>query len=388
MSDTVIADFIFENGTYTSLDSLVNAMGVRWMAGRKILFDGTLREHIKKTHPALASACASAEKEYRDKNNEGNRIYFKWLCSYPGIRSLYWRGKDLGGLDAIAGALENGDEDMRKLVLYLMKEQVFHGTVQSLGGRDELSVQVRYLERAYNKRDTAFERDGVVPMLVRVLKGDRTFNFEGRDFTSPKDLSAHLQVYADRSPKALAKAVQPLFSDENNLDPHFEAWILMHGFQHELTLWKVRYQDGRGDNDSGPEEFVFDEDREPLMEAREQTPEEFAIAAEGFDDRFVELLTRFSDRIGDPKIFEGLMSDFFPANRLQCYLLMKLYRMEIMRAIRDAAEIDPILTARFEKRLTEDFGVNSSFAGWAVATWCRCYGERVLNKKNTVLHGA
>ena len=294
---------------------------------------------------------------------------------------MYWRGRDLGGLDAIASALESGDEEVRKLVLYLMKEQVFHNMVLSLGGRDELSAQVRYLERAYNKRDTAFERNGVVPMLERVLRGEKSFSFEGRDFSSPKDLAAYLQGYADRSPKALAKAVRPLFADENNLDPRFEAWALMHGFGHELTLWKMRYQEGRGNKDDGPEDFVFDEDREPLTEAREQTPEEFALAVEGFDDRFVELLTRFADRIGDPKIFEGLMSDYFPDNRLQCYLLLKLYRMEIMRAIRETEEIDSILTARFEKRLTDDFGVEASFAGWAVGAWCRCYGERVLNKK-------
>ncbi len=381
MSDTVIDAFAFEGGSYTSLDSLVNAMGLKWMAGRRILFGGTLREHIKKAQPALAGACAAAEKEYLEKNNEGNRIYFRWLCSFPGIRSMYWRGRDLGGLDAIASALESGDEEVRKLVLYLMKEQVFHNMVLSLGGRDELSAQVRYLERAYNKRDTAFERNGVVPMLERVLKGEKSFSFEGRDFSSPKDLATYLQGYADRSPKALAKAVRPLFTDENNLDPRFEAWALMHGFGHELTLWKVRYQEGRGNKDDGPEDFVFDEDREPLTEAREQTPEEFALAVEGFDDRFVELLTRFADRIGDPKIFEGLMSDYFPDNRLQCYLLLKLYRMEIMRAIREAEEIDSILTARFEKRLTDDFGVEASFAGWAVGAWCRCYGERVLNKK-------
>ena len=381
MSDTVIDAFVFMGGTYTSLDSLVNAMGIHWMAGRKILFDGTLREHIKKANSTLAGACAAAEKEYRDKNNEGNRIYFRWLCSYPGIRSMYWRGKDLGGLDAVTDSLKKGDEEMRKLVLYLMKEQVFHNLVLSLGGRDALSTQVRYLERAYNKRDSAFERDGVIPMLECVLKGDRTFAFEGCGFSSPKDLAAYLQEYADRSRKELAKAVKPLFSDENNLDPRFEAWILMHGFQHELTLWKVRYQDGRGDKDDGPEDFVFDEDREPLMEVREQTPEEFALAVEGFDDRFTEVLTLYADRIGDPKIFEGLMSDYFPANRLQCYLLIKLYQMEIMRAIQDTAEIDSILKARFEKRLTEDFGVAAPFAGWAVAAWCRCYGERVLNKK-------
>ena len=303
----------------------------------------------------------------------------KLMEQHPAVEQVgFVRFSEETGADAelrMAGGEFCGNASMCAAALALLRQGSERGTVslRVSGACDPVWVR---LEKS---GENAFRAGVRMPKAQKIE--ERSFSFEGRDFSSPKDLAAYLQGYADRSPKALAKAVRPLFTDENNLDPRFEAWALMHGFGHELTLWKVRYQEGRGNKDDGPEDFVFDEDREPLMEAREQTPEEFALAVEGFDDRFVELLTRFAERIGDPKIFEGLMSDYFPDNRLQCYLLLKLYRMEIMRAIRETEEIDSILTARFEKRLTDDFGVGASFAGWAVGAWCRCYGERVLNKK-------
>ncbi len=387
MSDILIDAFDFCSGSYTSLDSLVNAMGIHWMEGRQALFGGRLRQHLAKAQPAFANACAAAEREYRDKAGEGNRIYFRWLCSYPGIRSLYWRGKDLGGPDRLADALDAGDGDVRKLILYLMQEQLLHSVIVSLGAPDDTAHRVRYLEQAYNRRNTFFVRDNVVPMLVLILRGDRTFTFDGRDFLAPADLAAHLQTYADRSPRALSRAAAPLFADEHNLDPLFEAWLLMNGFVHELDLWSGRYRYDPSAADGGPEQFVFDEDREPLVQAVQQTPEEFARASDGVEDLFVRMLTDYPEGLDDPQLFRGLISDHFPALRLQGFLLLTLYRMDIVRAIRDAPDLDLPLAGRFEKRLTADYGVGEALAKWAVGIWFRGYGERVL-KKGTAPSGS
>ena len=59
---------------------------------------------------------------------------------------------------------------------------------------------------------------------------------------------------------------------------------------------------------------------------------------------------------------------------------MALYRMDIVRALREADEITEMLTARFEQRLIRDFGTRELYAKWAVAMWCRCYGKAVLHK--------
>ena len=132
------------------------------------------------------------------------------------------------------------------------------------------------------------------------------------------------------------------------------------------------------------EEFFFDEDQEQIIEARQQLEADFVKTLDGFEDKFIELLKQYQDRIDDPVAFNALMSDYFPTQKLQSYLLMALYRMDIVKAIRDAVELTELLTARFEKRLIKDFGVKEAFAKWAVSEWCYCYGELILNKQNAV----
>ena len=95
---------------------------------------------------------------------------------------------------------------------------------------------VRFLEKAYNKTDSKFSKKNALPILECFLNGNKSFSFAGRQFESPKDLAAYLQTFADTSKSALSRTIQPLFQDEFNFDPRFEAWITMRFFD---TLNKV-----------------------------------------------------------------------------------------------------------------------------------------------------
>lgn len=382
MSATIIAPFTFGQREYTVLEDLVNAMGLNWTEGRRLLFDGDLGKHVRKLVPAFANTCAAAEKEFQTKPNEGDRIFLKWLCRYPGIRGLYWRGDYYGGIDSLHARLAAQDETLQKLLLHMLKAQFLSTFIKNIQGPQALSDNVRFLERAYNRTNTRFSKRNALPILERLLSGDRTFAFAGQQFRTPLELAAWLQTFADTSKSALSRAVQPLFQDDCNFDPRFEAWIIMHGFHHELTLWKGRFQDGQGGADDVVEEFFFDEEQDQAVEARQLPEPEFQKSLDGFEEKFMELLERYADRIDDPIAFNALMSDYFPTYKLQCYLLMALYRMDIARAIRETAELTELLTVRFVKRLINDFGVKEPFARWAVDAWCRCYGEQLLKKKN------
>ena len=383
MSTTTIPAFSFLQREFIVLEDLVNAMGTNWTEGRELLFSGKLREHVKKTLPAFAGACAAAEKEARAKPKERSRVFLRWLCRYPGIRELYWQGRHYGGVDSISAALDTGDETLQKLLLHMMKEQFLSAFLRNIGAPESLADQTRFLEKACNESNTRFTRKNVLPMLECLLKGDTSFSFSGRRFDTPGDLAAYLQTFADTSKKALSRCIQPLFQDDYNFDPAFEAWILMHGYQHELTLWKGRFQEGAGSPEA-LEEFFLDDDQGQAAETRPQPEADFVKDLDGFEDQFTDLLKQYEDRIDDPAAFNALMNDYFPTRKAQSYLLTTLYRMDIMKAIRDADELTELLTVRFEKRLMQDFGVKEAFAKWAVSAWCRCYGEKVLNKQNNV----
>ena len=70
---------------------------------------------------------------------------------------------------------------------------------------------------------------------------------------------------------------------------------------------------------------------------------------------------------------------------MQIYLIHLLYKMDIVKAIKDANELNEMFTTRFINRLTKDFGIKEEFAKWAVSIWCVCYGEKILHKKNRVI---
>ncbi len=380
MSVTTIPALSFHGGSYTVLEDLVNDMAAQWAEGKQLLFDGTLRSHIRKSAPSIANSCATAEKEYSLNPNEGSQIFLKWLCRFPGIRGLYWQGKNYGDYKAIGTALQGlPDETLNKVLLFMLQSQLMSVFVKNVGAKDDLIENIKFLERCFNKTGSKFNRMNSLSMLEVFLNGTRTFSFDGHVFKTPAELAGHLQKSADISKSALSRKIQPLFQDSYNFDPYFEAWIVMHGFHHELTLWKGRFQEGQGDTDVL--DFFLDEDEEEIREAREQSDSDFAKSVDGFEDKFIELLSNYSDRLDDPTAFNALISDYFPMNKLQAFLIMSLYRMDIMKAIRSSTELNEIVTARFEKRLVNDFGVKDSFAKWAVYEWCYIYGKEVLGKK-------
>ena len=162
-----------------------------------------------------------------------------------------------------------------------------------------------------------------------------------------------------------------------------EGWLINIGCQKELTLWREKYQTGTSDNDV-EEEVIFDEDEDEKEQAQHQDNEAFSKDVYGFESDFLQMLTDYPDSLTTPNKFETLMKDLFPEKRLQAYLIITLYKMDIVSAIRDAAELDDVFTTRFIKRLQNDFEVKEDFAKWAASVWCVCYGEKILNKKNRV----
>ena len=393
MSETPASALVFQGQSFSQLHDLLPALGLHWREGKRLLFSGGLRTFLQTVDPARVPACAAAEKAFQADPAAENRLYLRWLCRCPGIRALYWQGRSFGGLQDLAQGLARGDETLQKLLLHLTRQQDLSIFLKNLGCSDALQEQLRFLERAYNRTDTRFHRPNVLPMLQFLLSGEKTFLFAGQPCRTPADLAALLQPEADTSKRALSRAAQPLFQDDHNLDPRFEAWLLQQGFQHELTLWAGRFQldpsltsepeDPFPNEDpallwlgaSDPAEPNHAPTAKPSGEDKEESP------PPGLEQTFLQLLTQYPQQLDDPTAFVGLMNDFFPAWPLQNYLLTTLYRMDIVKALREAPEITEVQVARFEKRMMQDFGVREASARWAVSAWCRCYGEQVLGKK-------
>jgi hypothetical protein len=100
-----------------------------------------------------------------------------------------------------------------------------------------------------------------------------------------------------------------------------------------------------------------------------------------FGEQFCRFLTDYPESITIRQKFLGLLRDVFPEHRLQTNLLSILHGMGIAAEIENSPRIDSAFAFRFEKRLTEEYGIVQNYAEWAVSVWCESYGRRVLGRQ-------
>ena len=254
---STIPTLIFQGNCFQTAEALVNAMGMDWNPGKKLLFSGELRQRLTKKHTLddetepetdglsdFVKSCTWAENACTEKPKAGNAIYLRWLCMQPGIHGLYWQGRNFGGLKDLGKALQDEpDPLLSRLILHMLRSQYLSQFLDRLGGSEELRDHVRYLEKQTGRAGARFRPENALSMLAVFLNGCRTFSFHDHIFRKAADLAAYLQPFADESKAALSAVIQPLFQDSDHFAPAFEAWIMMQGYHHELTLWKGRFQE-------------------------------------------------------------------------------------------------------------------------------------------------
>ena len=98
------------------------------------------------------------------------------------------------------------------------------------------------------------------------------------------------------------------------------------------------------------------------------------------EDEFTQMLTKYPDILADKSRFLALLKDCFPSLPMQVNLINSAYKLGIADGLASAAQADNVFAFRFAKRLTDEYGIDTHNAEWAVALWCVCYGQRVLRK--------
>ena len=139
MANAALMPFEFEGKTYTNIVNLADAMGMAWKSGKQALFSAKVGSYFKRIDKNLYNACQSAENDYREKPSEGDVIFLKWLCKIKGIKNLYWRGRNFGGVQQILELLQKGyDSEFLLLLSFMMKEQMFSIFLKNTGLADRL----------------------------------------------------------------------------------------------------------------------------------------------------------------------------------------------------------------------------------------------------------
>ena len=99
------------------------------------------------------------------------------------------------------------------------------------------------------------------------------------------------------------------------------------------------------------------------------------------DNELAKLFSTYKNKIGNKKVFYGIIKDFFPSEPLKANLILSLYDMKIHEELQNVLTIGNPFAFRFVKRLMDEHGISRKNADWAVSVWCVNYGEKVLGKQ-------
>lgn len=379
----------FNDRTYDSVTALADAMEADWERGKDYLLSGAFRTAVGGADKSLTSSASYYERKFREDPSGANLYYLKWLMKVPGKRPLCWMGRKYGNLDRIRSVIgKDTEEDLNKLVLLMLQEQIFGDFVLKSGAGEQVTSNVRYLERFVNRKASKFNRANILPLLKGILENRRAMYFDGKVFRTAAELAAYLQTFADRSRKEISAKAAALYQDDRNLVPEFEAWLLNLGYQRAVSAWRDRFQitdeDRAGTDTDSVEGYVKLEDIEGAGAQGGTDGGDLIAGSAEFEDRFISMLKEYPQCLESEQRLMAFMADLIADSRLQKYLITVLYRMDIARAISEADTLTEILISRFIMRMTTDFGISEEYAKWAAAVWCECYGEKILNKKNYV----
>ena len=383
MSEQFNKPIKFQGNSYRDPDILTEAMAMDWDAGRKMLFSGSFSSALRQENKALASAADSARREYQNRPENGDLLFWKFIYRHGKIKRLYWKRHCFGNWKRVSSLMRQGnDHELNRFTTGLLKEQLFSVYAKSAGASEQTIESIRYIEKCHNRMNSSYRKSLSRVILATVMDGNENFTFDGHVFKTVEEFSACLQDLTNGSKERFEHKIRMLFYDEHNLDPNFTGWLLNKGHSKALEAWNRKYQGDSGNNDDDGDDGdnIVRQELTGFTDMLNEKDVDFARDVLGFEQEFTQFLQSCEDALEDAQRFTGLIKDIFPTRPLQMNLLLTVYKMDIVRAIRDASEMNQVFANRFEKRLVRDFGVKQNFAKWAVSIWCVCLGEQVLGK--------
>ena len=97
-------------------------------------------------------------------------------------------------------------------------------------------------------------------------------------------------------------------------------------------------------------------------------------------EEFVTALKQKPSCINSEAMFADQMRVAFPNEPNERRLLVALYRVGIVSAIKNAPAIDDAFRLKFKKMIVATYGVTDEVAIAAVDLWCDGYGRGILQK--------
>ncbi len=238
-----IRPYPFCGKIYTSLPTLVKALGEHWEEGKREVFYARLSAFFEEDRPVLARYCREIEEESLRLVRRDDFLFWKLLYRlYPELSGLYWCGRVYESPTALGlDMLEKLDHKKREEKFWdsILKEKLLsHYLERLVTPKPLLQDAVTALEEAHLVNQGLHDTTVRYYMMAYLLSGKRQLTVAEQTFYTLEELAAEVKRRADDSLSALKRFCHLLITPDNTPTPAFEAWLIALGHDEVLSEFK------------------------------------------------------------------------------------------------------------------------------------------------------
>lgn len=239
-----ITPYAFDGQVYTTLPSLVKALGEKWEMGKRELFYARLSAHFEGDRPVLARYCREIEEESLRLVRRDDYLFWKLLYRlYPELTGLYWKGAVFESLPALGrDMLEKLDKKKPEEALWdsILGERLLTETLERyVTPKPKLYAAAMALEDGHRLYTDPRSKAVRYYEMAYLLSGQVTLTVDKRVFYTVEELAAEVKRRADESLQSLKSFCHKLVTPDRMPAPQLEAWLVTIGKSEVLTDWKA-----------------------------------------------------------------------------------------------------------------------------------------------------
>lgn len=243
-----ITPYPFDGEVYTTLPTLVRALGEKWEKGKRELFYARLSAHFETERPILARYCREIEEESLRLVRRDDFLFWKLLYRlYPELTGLYWRGTVYESLPALGrdmlDKLEKRQYD-EKLWDSILTERLLTASLDRLvTPKPRLYAAAEALEEAHTVATDPHSKAVRYYSMAYLLSGQIELAIDRQHFYTVEELAAEVKRRADESLNALKAFCHKLITPDRKPTPQLEAWLVALGKSEVLAEWSASLLD-------------------------------------------------------------------------------------------------------------------------------------------------
>lgn len=234
----------FRGITYSTRESLAQALAENWDEGKGELFRGNLSKTFQTFDKKTADILEGYEKEYSAAPNREDIIFWKSLYSInDGTLVFYWKNVVFDNLqkvgEYIIDTYKGNSFEGKRIIESIIDNKLFSRYIDIVAPNNvELKESLDAIEKRYSTSEGVREKTLNCFVLGYLLSSDKTLTVDKQVFTSIPDLINYILQLKSQSLDKFELFCKKLINIDNELTPQFEGWLIANGKQDIIHEWK------------------------------------------------------------------------------------------------------------------------------------------------------